>query len=242
MTEPIEINLDPIWTFRYIQNDNHNFQFLLLGKNNEALHTPFQCKDYLSDIFWAENTGRKIEIYGIEWEKGMLDISTPTIRMALLGGEATLEPHIPNLKSFLNAFEEKLGFSFTEITPSTNPKNIVLDFSQEWAYCGPMISAYTSLIRLSGMYNGEHPIEYLKKISAYKDSRAWPKNFTNYSYPDISRLDNMLPKLAALYAGRKPDFSWIEVTKLMGQMSTNSNLFLHDMGICGYNDFPTEKI
>lgn len=232
--EVLHVDLSPVRKFRYVEISNHYFQFILLGENNQALHTPFQCKDYLQDIFFAEATGIVTDAYGIRWKKGMLNTDTGTFRMALHGGSILLESIAPAFQMFLNIFEEALGFSPTVVTTTDKPEIIVVDFSKEWTENGPLLSAYTTLIRLAGMYNGGDALEYLRAIHEYKNPDNRPAGFPMYMSKEIARLDKTLNRLAALLQGKKPDDAWSNHAD-----TTNIIRDVHDMGICNFPGFPT---
>lgn len=233
MTEQIHVDLTPISEFRYCQISNHLFQFLLLDKNNRALHSPFECKDYLQDIFYCEYTGKNAGIYGISWKPGMLDINVETFRLALHGGKVTLDGRVEMLQKFLNEFENSLGIQPSTVSATDDSKIIVVDFSKEWTSNGPLLSAFTTLIRLSGTYNGENPIEYLSSLLQYKVPANRPQGFPDYMLVDIKRLDNTLPKFAALLEGRRPEHQWDNFKSIM---------FVHDTGIVGFKDFPKANV
>lgn len=229
----IHVDLTPISEFRYCQISNHLFQFLLLDKNNRALHSPFECKDYLQDIFYCEITGKPSKIYGIDWHQGMLDINVETFRLALSGGKVTLDGRVEMLQNFLNLFEIQLGISPSKVSKTDDPKIIVVDFSKEWTSNGPLLSAFTTLIRLSGTYDGGNPIEYLSSLLQYKVPANRPQGFPDYMLVDIKRLDNTLPKFAALMEGKRPEHQWTDFKSIM---------FVHDTGVVGFKNFPVANI
>lgn len=235
--QKLHVDLTPIASFRYSEISNYQFQFLLLGKNNQALHTPVQCKDYFQDIFFTEATGVPADVYGLEWRKGMVDTDVEYFRMALNGGSLELESHIPAFQTFLNAFDSALGFRPSVVLPTDNPKIIVVDFSKEWTTGGPLLSAYTTLIRLAQLYSGEDVMEYLKKIHEYKDINKRPKDFPQYMGKEISRLDRTITKLAALLQGKKPESVWEDFKN-----STNIVRDVHDLGVVNYPQFPTVSV
>lgn len=224
----MEIDLTPIRNFRYIQISNHSFQFLLLDENNKALHSPFECKDYLQDIFYCEYTGNSHEIWGLLWKKGMLNTDVETFKMALLGGRETLKGRIPHLKSFLNQLEDAQGIPHTEVYETPNEKHIVVEFSKKWTESGPLLSAYTTAIRLAGTYEGGDIIEYLQNLwKLFKTGKE--DVFPRYMRVDVERLNLSIGKLAALLQGKQVECCWEDFTDIE---------VVHDTGIIGYSDFP----
>lgn len=227
------VDLTPINEFRYIQIPNYDFTFILLDQNLKAVHSAFQCKDYLQDIFYTEYTGKAAEIWGIEWSQGMLEMDVEYFKMALHGGNIPLRSQAKRLQNFLNQFEASLQIPFTKVSPTDNPLIILVEFSKAWTENGPLLSAFTTLIRLGGMYHSGSPVKYLKKIHEYKHPNKQPKGFKQYMFVDISRMDNSLPKLAALLQGKKPVHNWSDFRNIN---------WVHDTGIVGFRDFPTVKV
>ena len=206
----IPVNLEPVKKFNYNQIPNHEFCLVLLGSKNQALHTPFMCKDYLQDILWSEFTGRDADAYGLTWKKGTVKIQKPRHKIALLGGEVELVDKVQFLEKILNTFEVAQGFKKSRVHPTDNPKIIVVDFSNEWFACGPLISAFTTIIRISGSYLGEDVVEFLDKLEALRSSSMLGNKLPapEYSHVDIARLPQTLRKLKALLAGKHVELDW----------------------------------
>ena len=223
----LKIDMTPIRSFSYNQISNHYFQFLLLNEKYKAMHTPFQCKDYLQDMFWVEHTGNNQEVYGMEWEQGMLDPSEPFFNLAILGGKFTMKDRIPHLLKFLNTFEDSQGFVRSEIFETEDEHNIVIRFSKEWTQNGPLLSSFTTLIRLSGAYMSEDVVEYIKKVLENK-----LENPPAYMSPEISRMSSMYNKLLALLKGYKVNHAWENIESIM---------MAHHTGIVGFKEFPTAE-
>jgi hypothetical protein len=231
MTKPVEIDLTPIYNFHYIQVSNFSFQYLLLGANNQALHSPFECKDYLQDIFWSEFTGNVAKTWGIEWTQGMLDSSQKVFKLAMLGAtEHKLNERISPMRIFLRHFETALGFKKTVIVPSSKPEYIVVKFSRDWLQSPLLLSAYTTLIRISGDYQGEEPIEYFTRL---KSSKNHLESLPNYIRHDVERIEYTIGKFAALLQGIKPTKTWASLSSVHEA---------HNEGIAECQEFPTVNL
>lgn len=227
----MRINLTPAYEFRYSQITNHNFCFVMLNENNQALHTPFMCKDYFQDMMYAEVTGKSAGIYGITWKQGMWNINVPRFRIALLGGNVELKSAKKDLLTFLNCFESALGFSLSKIYVTPDPKVIVVDFSKEWTANGPLFSAFTTLLRLGGAYKaGEDVLEYLKTLHSKRENSA---DYPGYMRIDMLRLDVTLKRFAALLVGLRPEHKWEDFISIMQ---------VHDTGIAGFKAFPEVEV
>lgn len=234
MSDTLEIDYAPISEFRYNQISNYEYQFLLIDKNNKALHTPFECKDYLQDIFYCEYVKKNSNIYGISWKPGMLDIDVEYFRVVLMGGREELEGKIPALQKFINVFDSAQGIPLSKVYPTTNPKNIVVEFHKLWTENGPKLSAYMTLLRLWGAYTEEEDVlEYLKKI--IKELRYDKFSGPLFMRKDIYNLsiENRLGRLAALLAGVKVQHNWSDFSSIEE---------VHDTGLMEYEEFPTVEV
>lgn len=224
----LTIDLTPVSEFRYNQISNHNFSFLLLDKDLRAVHSPFMCKDYLQDIFWSEYTGNTAEIYGISWKQGMFDVSVDRFNMALLGGKECLKERKEQLEAFLNVFGKAQEIPDCVVHETDSMFNVVLEFHKGWVQSGPLLSAFTALIRLSGAYSvGDDMEKYLKNLSKFVNEKH---DFPKYMTPDINRMDIALPRLLALLQGKTIDFPW-EKFDSVGKA--------HNYGLVGFSEFPT---
>ena len=235
----MKIALDPLNKFGYNQIDNHDFRFVLLDGKLRALHSPFMCKDYLQDIFWAEYTkAPEATVYGLTWKGGMVDMAMPTFPLAVLGGKFDIAGHAPYLLEFLNRFEAPLGIPFTSIdVPDNERRTVICWMDKDWTVSGPLLSAYTSLIRIAGAYKGGDPIDYLKTLTRpLMDPRTYnqlwkpdPPHIT----PDVSRISIILPKLNALFHGKRPTSKWADTQRMS---------IAHNLGIMGDSTFPTVAV
>lgn len=234
----IQIDEKPLKTFAYDQIQNYGFSFVLLNEKFQALHTPFMCKDYLQDMFWAEYTNAtESTVYGLTWGKGSFSVDQPTFPLCVLGGKFKMKEHVPYLRELLNRFEAPLGIPPTVVEETQSDHAIVCMMPAAWTSNGPMLSSYTSLIRISGAYKGGDPIEYLKTLNKpMMDPKTYKPLWTpdpSYMAPDIGRLGVTLPRFAALLHGKRPVTEWAD-TKSMGMA--------HNLGIMGFTQFPTHTV
>lgn len=227
MREALTIDLDPLEDFQYNQISNYKFEYMLLNPELRVVHSPFECKDYLQDIFWCEHNKKSSSIYGLKWKHGMYDVNAPFFYMALSGGSEILEHRAEKLEAFLNLFEEPLGIEPSEVYPTDNNKVIVVKFSNAWTINGPMLSAYTTLIRIAGVYEEGDPMQYIMKV---KDNDL---KQPNYMEVERYRLSNTITKLAALLEGRRPECKWSDITDIGS---------VHNTGIMNFSAFPTAKL
>jgi hypothetical protein len=215
----------------YNQISNHNFQLCLLTTDNQLLHTVFMCKDYFQDMFWCEHNNVEGEVYGLTWKPGMLDKDAKTFRIALFGGGIELEYKAELIQKFINFFDDAQGFMPTTISLTDNTQVIIVEFDGQWTKSGPLLSSLTTLMRISGAYQGEEPIAYLKSLLdiVKKGNNVSPL----YSNTDAYRLPTILPKLNALLKGMKVTLPWSAI---------QSAGYAHGTGIVGWKDYPTVPV
>jgi hypothetical protein len=227
----MKLILDPVTIHKYAQIPNHEFCLALLDGDNRTLHTPFECKDYLQDIFFSEYTGKEISVYGLKWKQGILNLDQPTFKLALFGGEELLEKHAKDLETFLNFFDSSQKMLESKVFTTDDPHNIVVEFDKKWTSSGPLLSAYTTLIRVAGAYSGGDPVEYLKAMNKIREEKKKIK--PEYSFVDVHRLGTTMRKLFALLKGEVFDYPWSKIA---------SGGIAHNTGIVGYADFPVADL
>lgn len=230
----IKVNLTPKVSLNYIQNSNFDFNYVLLDENYKAVHTPFMCKDYLQDIFWSESTGKRISIWGLHWSKGIFDIETPRFNLGITYKGGNLKQWIPHLQEFLNRFEEAQKIAPSIVSETDDDSIIVIEFDKAWTLNGPLLSAYTTMIRVCGAYRGGDALEYLK-FSQQKATKTVTFD-PIFSLVEVLRLVDTLPKLAALLEGKTFN------TEKWTDFSSRDNHFVHDYGIMMCSHFPQSNI
>ena len=248
----MEVDLTPIYDFRYIEIPTHGFSYLMLDEENRALHTPFKCKDYLHDIFYSEYTKRNAEVYGIEWEPGRLNLNQDYFKLALLGGMANnLWERIPYMLNMVHDLEKAQGIPECRIHQGQHEGIIVLEFSKEWTTSGPLLSVLATAVRMAGGYSGEGIIEYLKKLQGLEDKLNTKPDYITF---EAQAADKLLPRFAAILQGKKVDASWDMFDSDeepeycscgCGELISggeDSMEEIHDTGMLSFEDFPQVKV
>jgi hypothetical protein len=227
----MKINMKPVHGFVYNQLANYDFCFALLTKDYQILHSPFMCKDYLQDIFWSQHTGKDANIYGIKTTVNMLP-KRIWYELALIWTNNNLREKIDSIKNFLHPFEDAQEIKRSKILETEDDDKIVVKFHKDWAANGPLLSTFSTIIRLSGGYQDENPLEYLKKLRK-KRLEGYQSIKPPYMIPDVQRLNIILPKLAAVLAGKEIKHSWKELE------TANA---AHYTGLYGWREFPTVEV
>jgi hypothetical protein len=204
----MKINLNPVHGFSYNQLDNHNFTFALINRVGRILHSPFMCKDYLQDIFWCEYLKKDLNLYGLKWSSGMLNLDQKRFGLAIISGKENMRRRAKILKGLLNMFEDAQGIDYSIVSETDDDNIIVVNFSREWTRCGPLLSAFITLIRISGPYDGGDFIDFLEGMDELRRSKSSYSIDPDYSKVDINRLGYFKDKLVALLNGEKIEHEW----------------------------------
>ena len=142
----------------------------------------------------------------------------PRYRFALSYKQAIAD-RAPMAEQFLRAFDAAQGCTPTDVLNTEDPKILVVEFDGKWGEFGPMISAFTSLVRLSMCYDGSGPVKYLETLM--KDT-GMTDNIVIYDKP---RLSNTLPKFKLILEGKRGKFP---------RSPDDDKYDVHNTGIQGY--------
>lgn len=235
----MKIDFQPLYKCIYFQNPNAGFNMALLNKDNKAYFTPFMCKDYFQDIFWAERTGNVAEVYGIKCRKGMIDDSVERFKLGIYWSDNNLKDLVGNMQSFVNEFDKAQGFDLTTIESTEVESEALVTFSREWTSNAPLLSTFMSIVRLGGGYNNEGAIKYIKdRLEIAKPYSEDMGNITKinpaFTRPDTLRLKVTANKLAAILSGIKIDAKWSNLTNVAAVHNYS--------GIYNWGKFPVVKI
>lgn len=221
----VKVDMVPVLKMSYNQISNLGFCFALLNNDLRALHTPFECKDYLQDIFWSDRVGKSASIWGMEWKHGIFDSRADRFKLALSHGSDDLSQIAPLMQEFINHFDAAQGIESTQVMKTEDKHIIMVDFDKGWTTCGPQLSALTTIIRVSGDYIGGDPIDYLTTIKEAPE----PSIKHKWIRVEISRLSYTLKRLAALLDGKHVEYAWEK---------SKSAQNAHNTGIMGFDEFP----
>lgn len=202
------------------------FTFALLDDTNTALHKPCQCKDYFQDLFWSEHHNDPVEIYGFSWIPGTINKNSERFAMALTYNN-TIRAQRDALQQFLNIFDNALGFTPTVLENTDRLDTLRMTFSGHWTRSAPLMSAFTTLVRLGYSYTADMPIsQYFKQVTGWcndiRDGRTPADSPVNR--PDTQRFNHIRPRLEKLLTGFVPKSSY---------ESIHSAHTAHNLGLLG---------
>ena len=173
------------------------FTYQLVDDGGHALHAPCACKEYLTDIMWAESTNTAIRTsYGLQWEPGLLP-KTNEYHLALRDGAKSVSACRSGLQTFLNWIEAPAGIDLSTVEEDTTGTSLISSFSAAWTKKPYLISAYTQLLRLGMRYTEGDPLLFLKtlrhqsmdgyrlpvilpRLMAIREGRSWPQRYEDY--------------------------------------------------------------
>ncbi len=175
----MKIELDPNRS-KLSEGRTRGIGYAFLKKESEGFFKGVQpistCKDYLNDFVWAENTGGKVTVYGINAEnKGIFDTHGHLAISVLKGGGGTYEhtnfklehkclmENLGKIEKLMNIVEEKLKITgFTKLA-KVDDNLVYAQIPLEWVKSTWLISLWSFMFRNFLYAESEDPIEALKK-------------------------------------------------------------------------------
>jgi hypothetical protein len=174
-----------------VEGVHFGFEYHMIDKNGKGLTPPIQCKDFLTDLFWSERTNKPITIYGFKWEPGKLK-EADHYYMALKYNNQKMKQYREPLESFLNDWEERLGFPRSDVDLDDDGTALIVRFSRQWTEKPVIFSAFTLFLRVGCQYSGGGISSFLKKF--VKQEKVWASVDKNYigSEKGAARIERML--------------------------------------------------
>ena len=157
----------------------------LVNRNN--LHEPVMCKDFITDLFWAEETNQVAKIYGFHWRPKGKILLKEEHKMFMYLKDTSLEDCGSNLQNFLNEFEIRMNIPYSLVVPKD--KGLLITFNKRWRVKPYLISLFTLLLRVGLTYNNDDLVDFLK---------GYNTPFTRYSANDVDYIAKSLPKTLRL--------------------------------------------
>lgn len=174
-----------------IEGVHFGFEYHMIDKGGNGLTPPIQCKDFLTDLFWSERTKKPIKIYGFSWEPGKLKESKEYY-IALRYNNQSMKKSREPLESFLNDWEERLGFPRSDVDLDDDGTALIVRFSRDWTEKPVIFSAFTLFLRVGCQYNGGGISDFLKDF--IKQEKVWASVDKQYlsSEKGAARVKQML--------------------------------------------------
>lgn len=137
---------------------------LLNPETMEAYHRPTNCKDFFTDAFYSEATGRDTSIWGFKWKPGTMP-KTRGYEMALeYKPEAKFGDKADAVGDFLHKWEKSMEIPLSTVRADTSGKLIVVGFDEAWPVRPVMVSLLTLLMRLGPSYDGTPVLKFIDRI------------------------------------------------------------------------------
>ena len=171
---------------------NDAMVYAVLNEKYEQICSAVRCKDFITDLFWAKNTGNDVSIYNFIYKPAKDSIEKQDrYFIAIRCQDKEIFTNVDNIIGLLHKFELGLGFSPSLAEEANNGRAITFSFDKRWADKPYLMSLYTLLLRVGYDYNTKLDVEgYLKD---YKASKVLNNN-NDYSYVKSS-LQLMLDTL-----------------------------------------------
>lgn len=167
-------------------------EYNLLEKDGDVLkglHPPVRCKDFLTDAYWSEQTGKPVAIYGFKWKPGVKALAAKKQMIGLYYQGEDLSGQDKSLQNFLNQWEDLLGLPNSKAELADDKKHIVVHFDREWTTQPIRVSLFTLLLRIGLGYDGSDLKKFMERVK--EKGNAFGRNDGNYTktaWPKIERL------------------------------------------------------
>ncbi len=231
----MKVNLTPMQRSQYGQNPNHDFNFapVSAGPDHQIIVPWFMCKDYLQDVFWAEHRRAQTAVHGLKYTPGPIDPKADRYLLLVHNGKDSsfAQRHREHLVAFINAFEKAQGWPLTKAhLLDGDGRGLILDYPRDWTEKAALISAFTSVIRVSGQFEkGMDAETYIRGLKQW--SYGQPRVNPAYMEPEMMRLLTIRGRFLALLTGKKvPDQPWSDMP---------NGYSAHGGGIMGFQNFPS---
>lgn len=153
----------------FIEGVHYGFEYVLLDPKCKPLHAPVQCKDFLTDAFWSEATGKPASIYGFTWKPGTLDPKAETFRIALKYKDESMAARKGALQAFLSILEGGLGYMpKSTVRLDESKKILVVTFPRAWTVKPVLVSAFLLFLRMGCVYDGTVVKPWVRKFAEGK--------------------------------------------------------------------------
>lgn len=206
-TKEVSIKWHPK-TQKLYQIPKEGVEFAFISEDYTQIHQLVWCKDFLHDAIWGHVNKKEVSIYGFKYDPAtMPPLYLNKTRLIVTNWKDEFFGHkiLNNCLPFLNAVEEKLKMSKTEVflckkTPTRYGKSKVWMFegSRRWMKSPPMISLYTLLIRAGMVHDpSEIPEATLSKIAHGKKMAYFGKK-SQKGATDKMNIQRSLQKISFL--------------------------------------------
>lgn len=163
-----------------IGHGTREVQFAFVDSKTGDNLTPFcMCKDFFGDLFWANQTGNKVSIYGFKWEPnqdgGILAKPRLSVALRIRNRDnkdevyTIKESELESLTSLFDQFNSANKFKTFKTELSDDKKYIIISFDKAWVSRPYLCSALFLILRLGLTYDPK------KEVMAFYTSGS--KNF-----------------------------------------------------------------
>lgn len=195
-------------SYHYAEAVHGKVKMAILSPTGVELCGPMHCKDFIQDAFLSERTKKKGSIYGFSWTPGQIKVEDPSFFLSLRYANDTLyNEAVEHLQPFLRAWEEKLGFDYTEgkefstvYKAEVQERTLILEYPKGWTMQPIRFGALTLLIRAATGWDGEEsPLEYMRLLANGKIDKVYLSFTTDPGYvkSSLDRFEALWEKGAA---------------------------------------------
>lgn len=190
--------------FAEIYRDGLRFSFMkwVAEDTFEAYHGSTCCKDFFTDIFWAERMKAPTSIHGFTWTPGTVALDQPYYYMALEHSTAFDAARAALLQDFLNFFEAAYKFPYSQVEAVDG--KLLIAFPNAWTQRPVLVSMVTGLMRIGLAYEGRSPAGGIDFEAFFKRLLAEGNPFGQYDASEFGKEKVVPTILESLDTGIPP--------------------------------------
>jgi hypothetical protein len=152
-----------------IGHGTREVQFAFINHETGENLTPFcMCKDFFGDLFWSNETGNKVAIYGFKWEpnqdNGILKQDHLSVALRIRNRDKKDEIYdvkkteLESLVALFDQFNSSNKFKDFDAELSDDKKYIIITFDKAWVSKPYLCSALFLILRLGLTYDPKQEV------------------------------------------------------------------------------------
>jgi|SRR5687768_8127827 len=150
-------------------------QFAFVDDKYEQIHQPGKCRDFLGDIPWSRYTGKKVSIYGLQYDYSKNPYNTELVRLSLkFPNKGTQENFIKHF-SYLTDRERAYNIPESKWFYTDQENTLIVEGDKCWQGCTWKISLYTFYLKVMSyddVENLQRPeLSYKEKLTPEAESK-----------------------------------------------------------------------
>lgn len=127
-----------------------DIKFTYVDSKGQQVHMPCKCRDFLGDMIWSRKTGKKVSIYGMQYDYKKNPYDLDVTRFSLKFPNPDVMKNFINNFAYLTDREKKYGIPESKLYTTDDSSTLVIEGDKVWQSNVWKISIYTFYIKLMG--------------------------------------------------------------------------------------------